>query len=136
MSEIIISSLQLPNCHIGRLEVADSAFKCYTLELPWHNNAKNISAIPAGVYKYEIRFSPSLKMHVIHLTDVKGRTWIYIHAGNFTSQIEGCILVGDGVKDINRDGVSDVTNSADTFKQLMNLIEPTGTVRVKRGVPL
>lgn len=133
MSQIIIKTLSLENSTIGRLELVGSDFKCFTLELPDLGNQKNISCIPAGEYSYVKRLSPSLGW-VIHLLDVSGRTWVYIHAGNYTSQIQGCILVGQSIKDINRDGTPDVTHSAPTFNALMDRADDAGTVKIMRGV--
>lgn len=130
MSRIKIKTISYGDCTMGRLEV--DGFQCFTLELPWLNNKNDKSCIPAGVYEYQLRYSPSLGYQVIHLIDVDGREWIYVHAGNFTSQILGCILVGDSLKDINSDGVVDVTNSKATFHKLMNVITATGTVEIQR----
>jgi len=132
MSEIIIRTLSLDDCTIGQLELVGTPFKCFTLELPWLKNKQNVSCVPAKTYKYEKRKSPSLGW-VIHILDVENRTWIYIHSGNFTSQIQGCILVGQAIKDINRDGTPDVTASAPTFNSLMDRTNDTGTITIERS---
>jgi hypothetical protein len=131
MSHIKISTLSTDNCTIGILKVG--TFACFTLELPWLNNQPNVSCIPPNKYHYVMRESPSLGT-VIHILDVQGRTWIYIHKGNFTSQIQGCILVGTLIKDINQDGTPDVGNSADAWDALMEVIEPTGEVTICRSI--
>jgi hypothetical protein len=131
VSNIKIKTMHLENSTIGRLEVDGNTFKCFTLELPDLDNQQNISCVNAGVYKYVKRLSPTLGW-VIHLLDVEGRTWIYIHAGNYTSQIQGCILVGQAIKDINRDGTPDVTHSAPTFNALMDRVKDFGTVTIER----
>jgi hypothetical protein len=92
-------------------------FSCKTLELPWLNNQKNISCIPTGVYKVKMIYS--LKYgRVYEVQDVKGRSSIYFHEGNYYSQIKGCILVGNKFSDINGDGELDVVNSKITRKAL------------------
>lgn len=96
-------------------------FRCYTLELPWRNNERRISCIPAGTYEITHRTSQRFGHH-LHLQDVPGRTFILIHQGNFVSQIEGCILVGERRLDINGDGLADVTSSVATMRRLMELI--------------
>jgi len=106
-------------------------FRCFTLELPDINNAENISCIPAGHYAFRKHYSPSLGW-VIHIRDVPKRTWIYIHAGNFTSEIRGCILVGSGMKDLNNDGIPDVTGSTKTFKKLLASLPDKGTITIRR----
>lgn len=98
---------------LGRLFVLESRkpiYNCHTLELPWKNNAFQISCIPTGIYKVVRRYSAKFGHH-FHITDVNGRTWILIHAGNYYTDILGCILVGRGLADINNDGLKDVTSS-------------------------
>jgi len=55
-----------------------------------------------------------------HIHEVDGRSWILIHAGNFTSQILGCILVGVEHRDFNGDGITDITNSRETLRKLLD----------------
>lgn len=95
-------------------------FECKTLELPDKNNERRVSCIYEGVFKVEKRISPKFGLH-FHITDVKGRSYILIHSGNFHSQILGCILVGSDFKDINADGYLDVIQSRDTLDQLLDL---------------
>ncbi len=102
----------------------------FTLELPWLDNQKNISCIPTGEYNYIKRVSPGKGYEVIELVDVPDRAYIQIHLGNYTRQIEGCILPGTGLKDIDRDGVIDVTNSEEAFNQIMNHAPVVGTLRI------
>jgi hypothetical protein len=132
MSNIIIKTMHLDECTIGRLEIQGSNFKCFTLELPDLDNAQDISCINGGKYRYVKRLSPTLGW-VIHILDVEGRTWIYIHAGNYTSQILGCILVGQAIEDINRDGTPDVADSAPIFNKLMSVCKDFGTVTIERS---
>ena len=68
----------------------------HTLELPWKNNQRNVSCIPTGEYRgnYLHRSGSGRFNRVYHITGVSGRAGILIHAGNVTSQIQGCILVG------------------------------------------
>ena len=129
MSEIMLKTVSYDDCTIGRLWCGD--FQCMALELPWLNNAKNVSCIPAGTYRYNFRLSPK-NGPVLELKAVKDRTYIQIHAGNFTSQIEGCILVGDGLKDINSDSITDVTNSKTTLKKLVDVAGDSGFITIDR----
>lgn len=66
---------------------------CNTLELPWLNNARNISCIPAGAYTLTKYISPTHK-HCFYISDVPNRSHILIHAGNKINDTKGCILVG------------------------------------------
>lgn len=89
-----------------------------TLELPDKGNKQDVSRIPAGEYDVIIRKSRKYGYH-FHITGVDGRKWILIHAGNYFTQIRGCVLVGRAFADINGDGVMDVTKSGDTLKMLL-----------------
>lgn len=72
-----------------------------TGELPWRDNAPNVSCIPPGTYRVEWRRSSRFG-ECYHLRDVPGRSAILIHKGNycgdkaagFRSDVEGCILIG------------------------------------------
>jgi hypothetical protein len=43
----------------------------------------------------------------------------------------GCILVGDGMRDMNGDTIPDVTNSLVTLQKLMANISSTGTLKIR-----
>lgn len=96
-------------------------FSCFTLELPDLHNQFQISNIPEGVYTVVKRWSKKYGHH-FHVLDVENRTLILIHNGNFFYQTKGCILVGDKLTDINKDGLVDVTNSVNTMKKLNDLL--------------
>lgn len=111
----------------GNLTVYDDndkpIFVCKTLELPWKDNQKMISCIPADDYIVSKRAAHALRKYehfILH--NVPNRTYILIHAGNYNWHTLGCILVGDGHKDINKDGLLDVTNSKATLKILVSLL--------------
>ena len=108
------------NCTIGELYIDDQYF-CKTLELPNKGNKPNVSCVPAGIYPCEKYFSSKLGA-CIAVLEVDGRKYIRIHVGNFTYQIEGCILVGEKLLDFDGDGVTDVTNSKATMKRLFELL--------------
>ena len=52
------------------------------------------TAIPAGVYKISMRYSPRFKRVLPCLLDVSHFLGILIHSGNDAEDTEGCILVG------------------------------------------
>ena len=114
-----ISRFYHHDCTLGRLSI--DGFQCFTLELPDLDNQRNISCIPAGTYKARKYQSPSKGLCFL-LEDVPNRTYIEIHAGNYTRQIQGCILVGDGIKFLDGDLIPDVTNSGATLKKLLSLL--------------
>lgn len=94
---------------IGTLTYKD--FKCDTLELAWKDNQKNISCIPKGLYTVKQSFSPKFMKNVYQVQNVFNRSGILLHKGNFFFDIQGCILLGSGFSDINKDGQMDVLNS-------------------------
>ncbi len=105
---------------LGELNV--DGFKCLTLERPWKNNTKNISCIPTGTYLCKYTFSPKFLKYTYELKDTSPRTGIRIHSGNFFFDIEGCILLGDSYKDLNRDGKVDVQNSKITIQKFEGIM--------------
>jgi hypothetical protein len=76
-------------------------FLCYSMELPWRDNERSFSCIPKGTYIAKIRKSRKYGI-TFHVTDVEGRSYILIHAGNwagdtkkgYKAHSEGCILFG------------------------------------------
>lgn len=96
-------------------------FNCYTLELGDHQNKTSISRINADTYWVEKRTSEKYGDHFI-LLDVEGRSYILIHSGNYFSNTEGCILVGEDIADINMDSYIDVIKSKPTLKEMRALL--------------
>lgn len=115
-----IKRLHLDDCTIGSISYGID-FRAFTLELPWQDNIKSHSCIPAGFYQCKKIVSPSLG-ECIEVSSVVGRTYIRIHKGNYTYQIQGCILVGDSIRDINGDLTPDVTYSGNTLDKLMKVV--------------
>ena len=113
---------------LGEGQVGD--FKFVTLELPWKNNQRRISCIPPGTYKGVKRTSPKYGLHV-HILDVPGRDLILMHNANYVTQLEGCVAVGEAIKDINADGTLDVTNSVKTLKKLVSLLPGSFTIIIE-----
>ena len=113
---------------LGEGQVGD--FKFVTLELPWKNNQRRISCIPPGTYKGVKRTSPKYGLHV-HILDVPGRDLILMHNANYVTQLEGCVAVGEAIKDINADGTLDVTNSVKTLKKLVSLLPDSFTIIIE-----
>ena len=118
------------DCTIGRLSVG--GFHCFTLELPWQGNKTDISCIPRGTYE-AVKYDSPKHGDVILLLGVDGREMIEIHAGNYTSQIQGCILVGDSIKYLDGDSIPDVTNSRNTLNKLYNMLPNSFDVAISRN---
>lgn len=74
---------------------------CHILELPWRDNAANLSCIPVGEYEVEPWKSNRFGA-VFHLRNVDGRTFILQHSGNvagdktrgWATHSCGCLLFG------------------------------------------
>ena len=107
------------DCTLGRLRVGE--FQCFTLELPWLENQRSISCMPKGKYKAFKRQSPKNGL-VIEFESVPDRSSIQIHSGNFTRQIEGCILVGSSITFLDGDTIPDVASSKVTLDKLLALL--------------
>lgn len=111
-------------------ENADEMFSCFTLELPWRNNAQEISCIPEDRYKVKKRWSKKYGWH-LHILGVPGRDLILIHEANFVRQLLGCIAVGDKRVDIDGDGLKDVTNSVKTKGKLLELLPDETEIHIR-----
>lgn len=87
----------------------DGVYLCDTLEPKnvdvnrsgdFDNDEKKVwgkTAIPFGMYKVVIAYSPKFKRELPLLVDVPHFTGILIHVGNFPKDTAGCILVGERV---------------------------------------
>lgn len=64
-----------------------------TLERPWKDNARGISAIPLGTYITKRTVTPK-HGNTFEITNVPERTAILIHTGNTEADVEGCVMVG------------------------------------------
>jgi len=81
--------------------LVDGKFFCYVGELPWRDNTRNLSCIPAGTYRCELTESPRFGT-VYEVKKVPGRNHILFHAGNFVgdrtagllAESDGCLLPG------------------------------------------
>jgi len=95
---------------------------CKTLELPWKNNAPNISCIPTGTYLCRWTLSCRLRKWTYEVMGVPKRAGIRIHPANLFHQLHGCIALGDAHKDINADGHLDLIHSGLTVEAFNNLM--------------
>jgi len=115
-----------------------TVFKCDTLELTDLNNdgivgnEKGKSCIPKGIYVCKKREATNnIPYKHVLITGIAGRDGVCIHKGNHYTQIQGCILVGDRLQDINKDGLPDVVNSGKTFEKLMLLLPSEFKLTIK-----
>lgn len=90
----------------GKL-TSTSGFSCYTLELPWKENRNGVSCIPPGEYVCSKQGTPKFPNN-FGVKNVRGRAGIVIHSGTFAgsksdgydSNVEGCILLGSGIQQL------------------------------------
>lgn len=103
-----------------------------TLELPFKDNAKNVSSIPSGTYEGYWRTKRKFQ-----LKNVEGRTGIQIHLGNYLNEIEGCILLGSSFHVDNKNGIpAKVLESERAFTLLEQYsgatgLSQTGTLKIE-----
>jgi len=112
-------------CTLGEMTLP-CGYKCHILELPWRNNKRSVSCIPAGTYKLNYRRSPIVERTSefkfgYEVADVPGRSYIMIHPGNWPENTNGCLLPGQEPQDIG--GRLGVPSSRAVFTQLMNRID-------------
>lgn len=123
---------------LGTLQIYgihDKIFECTTLELPWKDNQKNVSCIPAGDYRMKSRRSKKYGRHYHILSpdggEISGRSLILIHHGNYNRDTKGCVLVGKSHTDIDGDGLQDVTSSRLTMERLFGVLSIQHACRLK-----
>ncbi len=83
------------------------------------------TAIPYGLYKVEITYSPKYKKMMPLLLNVKGFSGIRIHSGNTEKDSCGCIIVGKNTK------VGMVTDSRSTYNKLFKLLEKQTSIWIE-----
>ncbi len=68
-----------------------SQFLCFSIELPWRANKRNISCIPDGIYKLQPFYSLQFKHHLL-VKGVQDQSGILIHpASDAASELGSCI---------------------------------------------
>lgn len=92
-------------------EYEDGVKTLGSLELPWKENAVNISCIPKGEYIVKTTYSPTFSRDMWEIMNVPNRKGVRIHAANYFYQIQGCIALGLARGDINLDGEMDMVSS-------------------------
>jgi hypothetical protein len=91
------------------------------LELPWKDNERKVSCIPAGKYRVIRRWSAKHKNH-FHITGVPNRDMILIHIANHTEQLEGCQAPGQFFTFMDKNATIDVINSGNTLRNMLAIL--------------
>lgn len=86
---------------------------------------KGETAIPTGVYKVEITYSPKYKRMMPLLIGVKGYSGVRIHSGNTAKYTEGCLLVGRNTV------VGMVTESRNTYQRLFARLQNAKDISIE-----
>lgn len=86
---------------LGAVTRDDGSFFSWSMELPWRENARGASCIPAGKYLCRMRMSPK-HGKTYEVVGVPYRSNILIHSGNvagyptppYETHSLGCLLLG------------------------------------------
>ena len=89
-----------------------------TVELPWLDNAPDLSCFPLGVYRVAWTFSPHFGRFTYQVLDVPGRSGIRLHVANWPRNLLGCVGLGRRVAKFGRPATWGVTNSASTLAEV------------------
>ena len=95
----------------------DGVFFCQTMEDQERTTkVAGATAIPCGNYKVVVDMSTRFGRLMPHILNVPNFEGIRIHSGNSAEDTEGCILVGEPLRD------DFITHSRDTFAVLFKRI--------------
>jgi hypothetical protein len=87
---LTLTRMYFPEGTNGRI-TSGGKILCSTIELPWRNNARNVSCIPEGKYFLKKRHSQKFGWH-IEISGVPERALILFHpANNAAKELNGCI---------------------------------------------
>lgn len=127
MKVIITRNNQDKTQTLGTCKVIDSngklLFSSMSLERGWNDNQKRISCIPVGEYPLHFEWSNRFKTKLWEIKEVENRSECKFHSANYWYQLNGCIALGQSIKDINKDGYNDVTSSRSTMKRFHKALE-------------
>jgi hypothetical protein len=109
---------------------------CYTIELPWLQNQRQISCVPEGEYKLQKRYSKKYGWH-IQLQNVENRDLILFHPANDAlKELKGCIapvtfITGIGKGSMSRKALKKLIEIV--FNALQNKEEVR--IVIQKGIP-
>jgi len=111
-----------------------------TIEPAWNGNTRGISCIPEGEYFIRNHNSPRhnecVKVFDIDkVNEVKGRSDILIHRGNYVSDSRGCIILGERFHahtNLN-EGNYRVSRSREAVEALRNITQNNAILKITSG---
>jgi hypothetical protein len=123
MKITVIRDTFTDNSTIGRMLLDDVQF-CFTLEPRKDQSQGKPYCIPTGTYLVTLEMSGHFGEVTPHVQAVSDFTEIEIHPGNFSSDTEGCCLVGQ-TKSVDMVGVSRVV-----FAKLMERLQGQDNITI------
>ena len=121
MKIVRIERMPTPWATLGKVTLlGETIQELWSLELPWKDNARNVSCIPRGFYTCTKYSSPRYNS-TYRVNDVPNRDYILFHKGNSAADTEGCILLGKAR--VISDNKIKVLDSASAFNQFMAFID-------------
>lgn len=108
--------------------IKDNIPLCVTVELPWRNNQRKISCIPAGAYDC-VPYSSKRYDDVWLLEGVPDRDDILIHAANSINDLQGCI--GPGINFSRWGNMPVVSNSQKAMDMLRKELPERFTLNIE-----
>jgi hypothetical protein len=126
LSEMVVI-WRLQPCKMGTFgKLIYKDFWCYTVELPWENNAPFISCVPVGIYpiKLGMFYQTERPYKTWELKQIAGRSDIDIHVANHIGDLKGCIGLGNDLGCVDNKWA--VLNSKKTHKRFMEAMRDSG----------
>ena len=81
--------------YCNTLEDTDRGLKqCMSLTVLQGMKKAHVTAVPTGMYKVTITYSPKFKRKLPLVNDVPAFSGIRIHPGNLAADTDGCLLIG------------------------------------------
>lgn len=118
---------------LGRLVYGD--FACWTVEQAPKGNVPSISCVPEDFYLLQRYDSPRFGDRTWKLERAPGRTFVAIHAANYSNQLEGCIALGTALlcdSGGNPQGVGNSRTAVKKFYEITKDLEQVVMV-IERG---
>ena len=102
------------------LLIAPGDWRRATIELPWRDNAPNVSCIPTGDHQAFWAWSPRHGRAVYHVA-AEGRAGVEVDVANWSSELRGCLAMGRKIAKFPGKGwgITNSRSSRRAFHQLM-----------------